>query len=253
MSKQFKLTIVIATYNAEKYLNTCLEYILKIKTKEVELVIIDGASNDSTIEIINRYRDSIDYYISEPDKGIYDAWNKAISVANGDWIAFIGSDDIIIPDSIFHILNNLHTIQKDIEFIFSKAEIISSKHEILGYRGKEYRFDEFNNGMSISHVFALHKRSVFQKYGLFDINYKICADYEFLMRFNNNLKSIFIPIITVKMLIGGMSFSLKAIIESYKIRRMYKYNPIILDILYTITAILGFLKYKSKLVILDEK
>jgi glycosyltransferase involved in cell wall biosynthesis len=247
MISNYKLSIIIATYNAEKYLTTCIDSILKDKTASIELIIIDGGSSDATVEIIKGYAEQIDFFLSEPDKGIYDAWNKAIRVAKGEWLTFIGSDDVVFPGSLPIILESIESVQDNTEFIFSKAQIISNTGKTLGYRGKEYVFDEFKKGMTISHVFSLHRKHVFTKQGLFDLDYKICADYEFMMRYQNNLVSIFLPIVTVKMMIGGMSFSKKAIKEAYKIRRKYQYNSLLLDLLYSLIAYIGFYRYKYRL------
>jgi hypothetical protein len=100
--------------------------------------------------------------------------------------------------------------------------------------------------MTISHVFSFHRKRIFKKQGLFDLDYKICADYEFMMRYHNTLVSIFLPIVSVKMMIGGMSFSRKAINEAYLIRRKYKYNSFFLDCLYTVVAYIGFYRYELK-------
>ena len=253
MFSSFKLSIIIATYNAERYISTCIDSILKVKTDSVELIIVDGASTDSTIEIVNGYKDSVNYFLSEPDKGIYDAWNKAVRIAKGEWIAFIGSDDTLVPNSLDSILESLQSISDNIDFVFSKAEIVSSSNQFIGFRGNEFIFDEFKKGMTISHVFALHKKSVFQKQGLVDLRYRICADYEFLLRYKNHLNSIFLPIVSVKMMIGGMSFSTRAIKESFQIRRKFKYNPLTNDILYSLIAYLGYIRIKIKMILLNEK
>ena len=94
------ISIIIATYNAEKVLKRCLDSIVTQKTGNVEVLIVDGNSTDSTMEIVQSYGTDVDYSLSEKDKGIYDAWNKALKVAKGDWIMFLGSDDYILPGSI---------------------------------------------------------------------------------------------------------------------------------------------------------
>lgn len=248
----FKLSIIIATYNAEKYLSSCIDSILRDKTDLIELIIVDGNSSDSTLKIIKSYKDKVNLFISEPDKGIYDAWNKGIQLAKGQWITFIGSDDIIEPNVLNIILYTLETVSENTDFIFSKALIVSNTGKSLGYRGKEYFFDEFKKGMTISHVFSLHRKRVFEEQGLFDLNYKICADYEFMMRYQNTLDSIFLPIISVKMMIGGMSFTKQAIIEAFIIKRKYRYNYLFIDLIYLIYALIGFYRYKIIMVFSNE-
>lgn len=246
-----KLSIVLATYNAQEYLESCLDSILENKTDSVELIIIDGGSTDSTRKIIDRYSDKIDFFLSEPDNGIYDAWNKAIRFANGEWLAFIGSDDVLCTGALHLILEALEKTSEKTEFIFSRAQVVSNKGDILGYRGVEYSFKDFKKGMTISHVFSLHRKRVFEKYGLFNLDYRVCADYEFLMRFQNNLVADFIPVVSVKMMIGGMSFSKIAIKEAFLIRRKYQNNSLLLDCFYTLVAYIGYCKYKLKMIFIN--
>ena len=94
------ISIVIATYNASATLERCLKSIIPQMNDEIELIIIDGKSNDGTKEILNRYIEWISYTISEKDSGVYDAWNKGIKVAKGDWVMFIGADDILLPNAL---------------------------------------------------------------------------------------------------------------------------------------------------------
>lgn len=96
--KQF--SIIIATYNAAETLNACLNSIRSQKAEEVELIVVDGNSADATREIVQENMDIIDIYIHEKDKGIYDAWNKGVKASCGEWILFIGADDILCPDTI---------------------------------------------------------------------------------------------------------------------------------------------------------
>lgn len=102
------LSIIIATYNAGNTLNTCLTSIVEQKSSEIELLIIDGGSTDNTLDIAHSYGDKIDVLISEPDKGIYDAWNKGISYSTGHWIMFIGADDILVDNSLLPYMQYVH-------------------------------------------------------------------------------------------------------------------------------------------------
>ena len=100
-----KISIIIATWNAEKTLRRCLDSIIPQLTDETELIIIDGGSKDSTNEIINSYGNNVAVHLSEPDKGVYDAWNKGIKTSHGEWIMFIGADDTLCPNAI-QVYNN---------------------------------------------------------------------------------------------------------------------------------------------------
>ena len=110
-----EISIIIATINASKTIKRCLDSIIIQKEPSVEIIIIDGLSTDSTEEIVQTYGNEIDIFISESDLGIYDAWNKGISVSSGNWIMFVGADDILLPNSIKEIfqfisLNNVNEI-----------------------------------------------------------------------------------------------------------------------------------------------
>ena len=94
-----KISIIIATWNAAKTLRTCLDSIVPQLNKDVELILVDGGSKDETNEIIDSYGDKVSVHISEPDKGVYDAWNKGVKSASGDWITFIGADDVMLQDT----------------------------------------------------------------------------------------------------------------------------------------------------------
>ena len=213
------ITIIIATYNAEKFLTAALNSIREQLYKNFELIIIDGKSTDSTIDIFNRNKDIVAYSISEKDKGIYDAWNKGIEVSKGDWVLFIGADDILLPDAI---LNYVAFIEKnyhqDKDYISSKIQLISPKSEsIVKTIGERWEWPKFNHTMTVAHPGSFHSRKLFDKFGKYDISYKITGDYELLMRPGKKLNAGFMDIITVRMTKGGASDSFKAINEYYTI------------------------------------
>lgn len=105
-----KISIIIATWNAAKTLRRCLDSIVSQLTDETELILIDGGSKDETNEIIDSYGDKIAVHVSEPDKGIYDAWNKGVMVAKGDWMMFMGADDVLLPDAIKNYMHFTESI-----------------------------------------------------------------------------------------------------------------------------------------------
>jgi glycosyltransferase involved in cell wall biosynthesis len=212
------ISIVIATFNAERVVARCLDSIISQKRQSLELILIDGDSQDNTIEIIQKNSTYIDFFISEPDKGIYDAWNKGIRVSCGKWIMFLGSDDILLPDAIDNYIQFIetHPIEK-FDIISSKLDYVDKKGRHLKYVGKKWEWIRFqHNGMMMAHPGMLHNRKFFDKYGLYDISYQFCGDYELLLRAGSNLKDGFMDILTVKMQHGGASFSIKAIKETNK-------------------------------------
>lgn len=218
------ISIITATYNAEADLESLIQSIIPQKTSEVEFIIIDGGSKDKTLEIIKKHKSFIDFFISEPDKGIYDAWNKGIQAANGEWIMFIGADDELLPDAINKYLNLLAS--KDLssfDYISAQNEYVDDDDKLIKLLGSGADWRLMRKGNSAAHVASLHhKKNLFDKVGYYNLDYKLCADYEILVRKKDNLKSYFLPSRMAKMKVGGMSFSTKAIKESYEIRKYHK-------------------------------
>lgn len=218
------ITIIIATFNAGKYLQSCLDSIIPQLNKDIELIIVDGGSSDRTVEIIKNNQQYFKQWISEPDKGIYDAWNKGIKVANGEWIMFIGADDELLPEAISKYLNLLAS--KDLssfDYISCQNKYVNNEGELIKLLGNGAEWRLLRKGNSAAHVASLHhKINLFEKVGYYNLNFKICADYEILLRKRDKLKSYFLLYQMAQMKVGGMSFSNKAIKETYEIRKLHK-------------------------------
>ncbi len=248
MKSMKKITIVTATYNAESVLENLIKSIIPQKNEEIEFVIIDGNSNDNTQEIIKKHESYIDFWLSEPDKGIYDAWNKGIKVANGEWIMFIGADDELLPDAINKYINLL--LSKDFssfDYISAQNEYVNEDEKIIKLLGTGASWALMRKGNSAAHVASLHhKKNLFEKVGYYNLDFKICADYEILVRKRNHLKTYFLQSRIAKMKVGGMSFSGKAIKESYKIRKLHKTVPSLVNILLYFRDYLAFKFFKLR-------
>lgn len=216
------ISIIVATYNASKTIRYCLNSIIPQLNSNCELILIDGGSEDGTNSIIKSYGNKISIHISEKDKGVYDAWNKGIELACGDWIMFIGADDVLLPDSIQKYLYLISTT-KDIEsydYICAYNEYVDKKGNILKIIGEAPRWSVYRRKMNAAHVASLHnKKNLFDVIGNFDLNFKICADYDLLLRKKDKLRWLFFPVHIARMQVSGMSFSDKAIIETYKVRK----------------------------------
>lgn len=219
------LSVVIATYNAAATLKQCLDSIVSQLTDECELIIIDGGSSDSTNEIINNYKEKVAYTISEKDKGIYDAWNKGIAHSKGKWVAFIGADDMLLPNAIGTYLNLIKNTEgiDSYDYICAHVEYVDMNGKLLKVLGEEPKWKYMRKRMAPAHVASLHnKKNLFDTVGVYDFeNYRICADYELLMRKKDHLKYIMIPAHIARMKAGGMSFSIRAINETYQIRKSH--------------------------------
>lgn len=236
--KNKQISIIIATYNAASTIKKCLESIAPQKTDQCEILIIDGISTDDTLRIVKSYEGVVDRFISELDTGVYDAWNKGIKLSQGEWIMFIGADDILLPNAIndyLKILNNHDTV-KDVDYICAKNEYIDKNGNLLKILGSEPSWNKMRKINVAAHVASLHSRDrLFNEIGLYDLNFKICADYELLLRKGKKLRYLFISSHIARMMVGGMSFSLKAIIETFHIRAKHSgINPFFNGIIFLV-------------------
>jgi len=174
-------SIVTVVYNGEKHLECAIQSIINQTYKNIEYIIIDGGSTDNTLQIIKKYDSTINHWISEPDNGIYDAMNKGIKKATGDYIGILNSDDFYEPDALQIMVDEIKKApEADILFgdLFMINEYLSEKQLQTCMRGKN-----LENGFSIWHPTTFVRREVYNKFGLFDTSYKIAADYELLLRF----------------------------------------------------------------------
>lgn len=216
------ISIIIATYNAETFLQKCLDSIVSQFNENIELIIIDGGSSDQTVQIIDNYVKHVQYTVSEPDHGVYDAWNKGISVAKGKWIMFVGADDILLPNSINEILQFIASNNvSETDYISAKNIYTDENGKFLKIIGEKYSWNKMKKSMCVAHVASLHNRKLFDEIGLYSLTYKICADYDLLLRKKDKIRTLFINKAIAKMQIGGMSFSTNALKEVFKIRKAH--------------------------------
>ena len=242
------ITIICATYNAASTLNDFFSSIRKQTCKDFELIIIDGASIDNTKQLIEKNKDIISNYISEPDKGIYDAWNKGIKMASHDWICFVGADDIMLPDFVkiySHTIEN--NKDQDLDYITSKVNYIDSDGRTILTLGKEWKWSEFRWRMTTAHVGSLHHKNLFREVGNYNTDYKIVGDYELLLRKKENLSTKYIDQFTINMRAGGISISVAALKERYKAQRKTADLNILETSLLFLYGIFSLIKLESKI------
>jgi glycosyltransferase involved in cell wall biosynthesis len=199
-------SIVTVTYNSEKTLKRTINSLLYQNFSNFEYILIDGSSSDTTIEIIKSYevafkKRNINYtWISEKDTGIYDAFNKGIKLAKGNWISFLGSDDYYIEDALESYKNEIEKQNEELDFIHSIVKVEEKK-----VIKDQWGWKEFRKSMNVAHVGAFHNRNYFNKHGVYDTNYKIAGDYELLLRAKENLKTHWFRKVTAIMGDGGVS------------------------------------------------
>ncbi len=233
-----ELSIIIATYNSGKTLKSCLDSIVTQLGNDGEILVIDGGSVDNTINIVESYGSKIAYCVSEPDRGVYDAWNKGIEKAQGEWITFIGSDDEMLPNTL-----NLYreAIKKypDRDIISGKLHFCKQDGSVIRDVGEPWNWNKFiHRKMSLAHPGMLHNKKCFERVGLFDTRYRICADSDFLQRLGPHTKAAFIDEFLVNMSEGGISDSMEALKEGYLSRKRNKVLSPIENYFYYISIIL---------------
>src|SRR5690554_6578152 len=221
--KSIKLSVIIATFNSESSVSYTLDSILLQSFNNFELIIVDGKSQDKTVDILKSYKNKfadlgIGYtWISEKDSGIYDAWNKGLKLAKGKWISFIGSDDCLY-DNALEEMNEVSVNHSNADFIAARAKIVRNDGTVERELGKEWRWNQFKREMKILHAAGWHNAVYFKKYGVFDSSYKITGDYEMLLRAKADLNVAFYDKFILKMGAGGVSDSqvLNASKEAYR-------------------------------------
>jgi glycosyltransferase involved in cell wall biosynthesis len=196
------VTVITVVYNRQHHMAKTIESVLNQNYDNVEYVIIDGGSNDGTVDIIRTYDHAIDYWVSEPDSGIGDAFNKGIIASTGGWINFMNCGDrFASADVVRDIVDN---IDEKADVIFGKANVVDSQGKIIITAGKVFDENKFLRGRMIPHQSTFHNRHYFQQYGLFDNELKMAMCYEILLR-KRPLSTVFIDKTLSNFLVGGVN------------------------------------------------
>lgn len=208
-----KISIVTVTWNSDKTLRDTIESVLKQDYQDIEYIIADGLSKDETVSIIKEYEPKFKgrlKWFSEKDKGMYDAMNKGIRMATGDVVGIINSDDFFHRSDIISKVAEAFIADKSIEAVYGDVRFVNENNlekTVRYYSSKNWRPWRFRFGFMPAHPsFYTYKRN-FDKYGYYQYNYHIAADYELLTRFlyTNRLKAKYLPLDFMKMRTGGRS------------------------------------------------
>jgi glycosyltransferase involved in cell wall biosynthesis len=202
------ISVVMATYNAGKVLASALDAFRAQGYKNAELLIADGGSTDDTVEIISQNRDIISWFISEPDNGIFDAWNKGVKNAKGEWLYFMGADDTFVDGSTLgRAADILSKLPSEILVAYGSVQLVDTAGNAANSLGSEWRAKRFRSeGMTIPHQGVFTRASYFTTYGLFDATQKHTATYEFYLRHLAKHDAYFIQDFVVSnMGVGGVS------------------------------------------------
>jgi glycosyltransferase involved in cell wall biosynthesis len=196
-----KISIITITYNSEKTLAETIESVISQDYCDIEYIIVDGASKDGTLEVIDKYKEHINKVISEPDKGIGDAFNKGIAIATGDVIGIINSDDMLLPGALSKVAE---VFDECTDVLFGNGYRLYKDGTKVIYKAK--KLEKIKSEMAMVFPSTFVKKSAYRSYGVFDLGYKVSMDRELLLRMYSKgakFKYVSVPLSIYRM--GGVS------------------------------------------------
>jgi glycosyltransferase involved in cell wall biosynthesis len=208
-AQSLKISIITVVWNNKETIKNAIDSVFGQTYENIEYIVVDGASTDGTVEVVRSYGDKISKFVSEPDRGLYDAMNKGLALASGDIVGILNSDDFYIDKYVIEkIVKEFE--EKKVDSVY--ADLVFVKPDNLDktvryYDSSHFNPDKFAYGWMPAHPTFFVKKEVYQKYGLFKTDYKIAADYELLTRFlaKNKISYSYLKEPIVKMRVGGAS------------------------------------------------
>jgi|SRR5882672_1505144 len=181
-----RITIIVASFNRAPTLQRCIDCVARQTYASRELVVIDGGSTDGSVEILRANRGKIDHWLSEPDRGIYHAWNKGLAFATGDWICFLGADDYLHdPLALQRMSAHLAAVPSAQRVVYGRVIVVDANGAEITQLGMSWgrARRSFMRGTScLPTPGVMFRRGLFQEHGLFDESFRVAGDYEFLLR-----------------------------------------------------------------------
>lgn len=204
-----KISIITVCYNSAKTIEKTILSVLAQTYTNVEYIIVDGFSKDTTVDVIKKYGTQISKLISEPDKGLYDAMNKGIVLATGDIIGIINSDDIFNNETVLEEVAKFHQENTIDASVGNIVQFDQDGKIVRKYSAKNWNPEKLKIGFMPAHPAIFFKRELFNKFGKYHLDFIIGADYELITRFflKHKISWKYSNITTTAMLIGGLSSS----------------------------------------------
>ncbi|MFE3848021.1 glycosyltransferase family 2 protein [Flavobacterium sp. LB3P45] len=246
-----RVSVITVSYNRKVTISKSIESVLGQDYPNIEYIVIDGNSTDGTKEVIQSYSDKITRYISEPDLGMYDAINKGLSMATGDIIGLMHSDDEFYDKTVVSKIVAAFKSAPDTDGLYGNGIYISNDAEeriVRNRIGGPYDFKKIKSGWLPLHPTVYLKKSLIDKYGSYNLDFKIASDTEFLLRylFKYKINMVYLDEYVVKMRMGGLSTNYKRAFEVlYEDHRIYKYHhlsPVRTVFLKKLNALVQYIK-----------
>ncbi|AXH98438.1 glycosyltransferase [Sporosarcina sp. PTS2304] len=202
-----KITIITACYNSEDTIEQTIQSVLSQTYENIEYIIVDGASTDGTMDIVEKYRDRIDVVVSEKDRGVYDAFNKGVELATGEYIIFLNSDDYFYKTDVMEKCSDFIVSHEYPIGIYGDIFILNEETGFVDRYSREISIDEMKKGFMPPHPATLLKRNVIKEYGGFDLQYRIAADFDLISKLFLNYEEDILHIerVLTNFRLGGLS------------------------------------------------
>ena len=204
-----KITIVTPVFNCEDYISNCIESVISQNYEAIEYIVIDGGSSDKTISIAERYKDYITCFVTEKDKGIYDAINKGLELATGDVVGILNADDCFSSTDVISAIANCFN-RMDCDAVYGNLNYVSRKdgHTLKRiWKSAAYTTKATLNGWMPPHPTFYVRCSAYSKFGIYKLTYGSCGDYELMLRFLYvyRIRAFFLNKLLIDMRTGGAS------------------------------------------------
>lgn len=204
-----KVSLITVTFNSAIYLEECINSVMEQQSADIEHIIIDGGSTDGTLDIIKKYETHIAKWISEKDKGMYDAINKGLNLATGDIVGILNSDDIFASNDVIEAIVTCFNEYK-LDAVYGDLEYVNKTNTnkvIRVWKGFSYKRFRFNYGWMPAHPTFYLRRELIDEFGGYESHYFTAADYEFMARYlyRYRISARYLPKLIVKMRVGGQS------------------------------------------------
>ena len=223
-----KISIITCSYNAVNTIEDTIKSVLSQKDADIEYIVIDGLSNDGTADIIKKYSDKIYKFTSEKDSGIYNAMNKGIKLAGSDIVGFLNADDVYFNEKVINKVIKVFENEKVDSAYGDLIYVFEDNNKIKRYwKSGDFNVNNFKKGWMPPHPSFFARKDIYKKYGGFNENYRISADYELMVRllYKNKISTFYLPELLVKMKTGGVSNKVsqafKRLKEDYDIIKKY--------------------------------
>jgi len=207
--KSIEISVITAVYNRAKSLPRALESIAEQQHYPLQHIVIDGASTDGTLDILKARRSTLYALVSEPDRGVYDALNKGLSIASGDVVGFLHSDDVFAhPQTLQHVASAFD--DESVDAVYGDLQYVAAHDPtrvIRNWRAGSFSIDKLRWGWMPPHPTLFMRRRVYEQFGCFDTTFKIAADYDHILRSlgSDKVRVAYLPEVLIKMSLGGLS------------------------------------------------